>query len=98
MGIAAVVIAPQRPWQNPDVERMIGRIRRGCLEHGIVRHERHLRRLLTGSFQDDHHWHTQRALAMDGPVPRPVPRPEAGLIRDVPEVGGWHQHDERRAA
>jgi putative transposase len=50
MGIEEVLIAPKSPWQNPYVERLIGSIRRECLDHVIVLHERHLRRLLTGYF------------------------------------------------
>lgn len=88
MGIEEVVIAPRRPWQNPSVKRLIGSIRRECLDHIIVLHERHLRRLLTDYFQYDHHWRTHRALDMDGPLPRPVQRPGDGSIREVPEVGG----------
>jgi putative transposase len=96
MGIEEVVIAPGSPWQNPYVERLIGSIRRECLDHVIVLHERHLRRLLTSYFQYYHHWRTHRALDMDCPVPRPVQRPEVGSISEVPEVGGWHHHYERR--
>jgi putative transposase len=98
MGIEEVVIAPRSPWQNPYVERLIGTIRRDCLDHVIVLHEQHLRRLLTGYFQYYHHWRTHRALDMDCPVPRPVQRPEVGSIREVPEVDGLHHHYERRAA
>ena len=98
MGIEEVVIAPRSPWQNPYVERLIGSIRRECLDHVIVLHERHLRRLLTGYFQYYHHWRTHRALDMDCPVPRPVQRLEVGSIRKVPEVSGLHHHYERRAA
>jgi len=98
MGIKEVVIAPRSPWQNPYVERLIGSIRRECLDHVIVLHERHLRRLLTEYFQYYHHWRTHRALDMDCPVPRPVQRPEVGSIREVPDVGGLHHHYERRAA
>jgi putative transposase len=98
MGIEEVVIAPRSPWQNPYVERLIGSIRRECLDHVIVLHERHLRRLLTGYFHYYHHWRTHRALEMDCPIPRLVQRPELGLIREVPEVGGLHHHYERRAA
>src|SRR5262245_45640894 len=58
----------------------------------IVLHERHLKRLLIAYFEYYHHWRTHRALDMDGPVPRPVQRPELGLIREVPEVGGLHYH------
>ena len=98
MGIKEVVIAPRSPWQNPYVERLIGSIRRDCLDHVIILHERHLRRLLTSYFQYYHHWRTHRALGMDCPVPRPVQGPEVGLIWEVPEVGGLHHHYERRAA
>lgn len=98
MGIEDVMIAPWSLWQNPYVERLIGSIRRECLDHVIVLHERHLRRLLTRYFQYYHHWRTHRALDMDCPLPRPVQRPEVGLIREVPEVGGLHHHYERRAA
>jgi len=98
MGIEEVLIAPQSPWQNPYVERLIGSIRRECLDHAIVLHERHLRRLLTDYFQYYHDWRTHRALDMDCPVPRPVQRPDDGLIREVPEVGGLHHHYERQAA
>ncbi|HKA53474.1 MAG TPA: integrase core domain-containing protein [Candidatus Binatia bacterium] len=98
IGIEEVLIAPQSPWQNPYVERLIGSIRRECLDHVIGLHERHLRRLLTGYFQYDHHWRTHRALDMDCPVAWPVQRPELGLIQEVPEVGGLHHHYERRTA
>jgi putative transposase len=98
MGIEEVLIAPRSPWQNPYVERLIGSIRRECLDHVIVLHERHLRRLLTGYFEYYHHWRTHRALDMDCPVPRPIQWPAAGLITEVPDVGGLHHHYERRAA
>jgi len=98
MGIVEVVITPRSPWQNPYVERLIGSIRRECLDHVIVLHERHLRRLLTSYFSYYHAWRTHRALDMDCPVPRPVQRPDVGSIREVPEVGGLHHHYERRAA
>ena len=62
MGIEEVLIAPRSPWQNPYVERLIGSIRRECLDHVIVLHEHHLRRLLTEYFSYYHpgarigHW------------------------------------------
>jgi transposase InsO family protein len=98
MGIREVLITPRRPWQNPSVERLIGSIRRECLDQVVILHERHLRRLLTRCFQYDHHWRTHRALAMDCPVPRPVQWPEVGPIKEVPDVGGLHHHYERQAA
>jgi putative transposase len=98
IGIEEVVIAPRRSWQNPYVERLIGSIRRECLDHVIVLHERHLRRLLTEYFQYNPDWRTHRALDIDCPLPRPVQRPEVGPIWEVSVVGGLHHHDERRAA
>jgi putative transposase len=97
MGIEEVLIAPRSPWQNPYVERLIGSIRRECLDHVIVLHERRLRRLMTEYFQYYHRWRTHRALDMDCPLPRPVQQPADGSIREVPEVGGLHHHYERRA-
>jgi putative transposase len=98
IGIEEVVIAPRSPWQNPYVERLIGTIRHDCLDHVIVLHERHLRRLLINYFSYYHAWRTHRALDMDAPVPRPVQPPELGPIQEVPEVGGLHHHYERRVA
>jgi putative transposase len=92
------VNASTQALQNPYVERLIRSIRRECLDHVIVLHERHLRRLLTEYFQYYHYWRTHRGLTMDCPVPRPVQRPEVGSTREAPEVGGLHHHDERRVA
>ncbi len=47
LGIEEGLTAPQSPWQNPYVERLIGSIRRECLDHVIVLHEQHLQRLLS---------------------------------------------------
>ena len=80
------------------VERLIGSIRRECLDHVVVLHERHLRRLLTSYFSYYHAWRTHRALNMDAPIPRPVHPPALGPVREVPEVGGLHHHYERRIA
>jgi putative transposase len=98
MGIEEVLIAPRSPWQNPYVERLIGSIRRECLDHVVVLHERHLRRLLTEYVRYYHHWRTHRALEMDCPIPRAVQQPEVGLIWEVPDVGGLHHHYARRVA
>jgi transposase InsO family protein len=98
MGIEEVRIAPQSPWQNPYVERLIGSIRREVLNHVMVLNERHLQRILTSYFTYYHTWRPHRSLEMDAPVPRPVHPPELGAVREVPEVGGLHHHYERRAA
>jgi putative transposase len=98
MGIEEVLTAPRSPWQNPFVERVIGSIRRECLDNVIVLHERHLRRLLGGYFEHYHRWRCHRSLAMDCPVPRPVQGPEHGHVVQVAEAGGLYRHYERRAA
>jgi putative transposase len=70
MGLEQVVIAAHSPWQNPCAERLIGSIRRECLDHTIVLNERHLKRVLTDYFRYYHHWRTHQALAMDSPEGR----------------------------
>jgi transposase InsO family protein len=98
MGIKEVLTAPQSPWQNPYVERLIGSIRRECLDHVIVLHARHVQRLLTGYFAYDHHWRTHLSLAMDCPNSRPIQPPACGQVIAVPEAWRLHHHYERVAA
>jgi transposase InsO family protein len=88
MGIEEVFAAPRSPWQNPFAERVIGSIRRECLDHVVVLNERHLRRLLGDHFEHYHRWRCHRSLAMDCPVPRPVQGPELGEVVEVAEAGG----------
>jgi len=98
MGIEEVVTAPRSPWQNPYVERLIGSIRRECLDHVIVWNETSLRRILRSYFQYYEKSRTHLALAKDAPEPRAVDRPENGRIVAIPQVGGLHHRYERRAA
>jgi putative transposase len=98
MGIEEAKIAPWSPWQNPYGERLIGSLRRECLDHIIVLNERHLKRLLITYVSYYHRFRTHLSLTMDCPEPRPVHPPEYGKVIAVPEVGGLHHHYERRAA
>ena len=98
MGVEEVLIAPRSPWQNPYAERLIGSIRRECLDHVIVLNEDHLRRVLRAYFSYYHRWRTHLSLDMDCPEPRDTQGAEAGEVIGVPEVGGLHHHRERRAA
>jgi putative transposase len=98
MGIAEVVSAPARPWQNPFVERLIGSIRRECLNHVIIINETHLRRVLTTYLQYYHRTRTHLGLQKDAPDHRPVSGRPTGPIVAIPEVGGLHHRYERRAA
>jgi putative transposase len=86
------------PRQNPYVERLIGSIRRECLDQVIVLHEPHLRRILTSYLRYYHRFRTHRALEMDTPETHPVQPPTLGPVQEVPEVGGLHHHYERRTA
>jgi putative transposase len=98
MQIEEVLTAPHSPWQNPFAERLIGSIRRECLNHVLVLDERHLRRILTRYVAYYHQARTHLALDKDAPDLRPIARPEEGTIVEVPEVGGLHHRYLRRAA
>jgi len=98
MEIKEVVTAARSPWQNPYVERLIGSIRRECLDHVIVWNERSLRQTLRTYFHYYGKSRTHLALAKDAPEPRAVHKPENGLIVEIPEVGELHHRYERRVA
>ena len=98
MGVEEVVTAPRSPWQNPFVERIIGSIRRECLNHVIIFDERHLRRVMSSYFQYYHKSRTHLSLDKDCPETRPIHPPTVGKIIAFPEVGGLHHRYERRAA
>lgn len=98
MGIKQVLSAPRSPWQRAYVERVIGTIRRECLDHLIVFTERSLYRHLR-TFVDYYHWtRVHLALEKDTPEPRPIQPPACGRIVSIPVLGGLHHRYERRAA
>jgi Integrase core domain len=74
MGIHDKPIAPLSPWQNGFAERLIGSVRRECLDHTIVFGEAHLRRLLTYYASYYNQIRTHRALQKDAPIHRPIER------------------------
>jgi transposase InsO family protein len=96
--IEEVVTAPHSPWQNPFVERIIGSIRRDCLDHIIVLNERHLRRILREYFSYYHSCRTHISLNKDPPETRTVEPPEMGNVVAFPHVGGLHHRYGRIAA
>ena len=65
MGIDEVLTAPRSPWQNPYVERLIGSMRRECVDHVVVLNERSLQRILRSYIDYYHHWRTHLALGKD---------------------------------
>jgi hypothetical protein len=88
MGIRDKPITPASPWQNGFAERLIGSIRRECLDHLIVFGEEHLRRILK-SYADYYNCvRTHRSLHKDAPVSRPVQR--SGMISSHAILGGLH--------
>ncbi len=98
MGIEEVVTAPRSPWQSPFVERVIGSIRRECLDNVIVLNERHLRRILVSYLDYYHGSRTHLSLGKDTPNGRPVQLAGFGKVVAFPQVGGLHHHYERLAA
>jgi transposase InsO family protein len=88
MGIRDKPIAPRSPWQNGFAERLIGSIRRECLDHTIVFGEAHLRRLLTSYASYYNEIRTHRALQKDAPTYRPIER--IGILKSRPILGGLH--------
>src|SRR5213080_1480092 len=98
MGIEEVLTAPRSPWQNPYVERLVGSIRRECLDHIVVWNQRSLRRILQSYFAYYEHSRTHLALAKDSPEPRAVETREQGRIVSIPQVVGLHHRYRRQAA
>ena len=97
VGIEEALIAPRSPWQNPYCERLIGSIRRECLDHLIILNERHLLRILISYFDYYHNSRTHLSLARNAPHPREVEPPSQGKLIAIPRVGGLH-HRYTRAA
>ena len=98
MAIQEVLTAPRSPGQNPYAERLVGSIRRECLDPILVLNESSLRRIRKSYFQDYPHSRTHQALAKDAPQPRAIQSPEPGAVVEIPEVGGLHHGYERGAA
>src|SRR3954452_13902028 len=90
MGIRDRPKAPRSPWQNGHAERLIGSIRRECVDHVIVFGEQHLRRLLRSYQQYYNGTRTHLSLDKDSPVPRAVHA--TGTILPLPILGGLHHH------
>jgi putative transposase len=98
LGVDDVPISPRSPWQNCYAERLIGSIRRECLDHLVVINKRHLRRILKSYFQYYHRSRTHLALQKDAPQLRPVRHRSWGRIVQIREVGGLHHRYDRVAA
>ncbi len=98
MQITEVLTAHQAPWQSPYVERLIGSIRRECLDHIIVINASSLRQTLKSFFEYYHDSRCHLGLNKDSPKTREVQLPDKGIVVEIPKVGGPHHRYERRAA
>ena len=98
LDIREVVIAPHSPWQNAYAERVIGSIRRECLNHVVVMGERHLLRILSKYLAYYNGTRTHLSLGKDAPERRSVQPPIQGRVVEEPRVGGLHHEYLRRAA
>src|SRR6516165_9969224 len=90
LGIHEVLTAPQSPWQNAYVERLIGSIRRECLDHVIVLNETGLRRVLKSYLDYYERSRTHLSLGKDAPLERDIQPQWTGPIVAIPQVGGLH--------
>jgi transposase InsO family protein len=90
MGIRDHPTAPRSPWQNGHVERLIGSIRRECLDHIVVMGEASLRRSLKAYTRYYNEVRTHRSLLNDAPETRPIQF--TGTVRSCPVLGGLHHH------
>ena len=97
LGIEEVRIAPRSPWQNAFCERVIGTIRRDCLDHVIVLNKRHLKRILASYLEYYHTSRCHQSLDDNSPEPRDVEPSDGGEVVSIPMVGGLH-HRYCRAA
>jgi len=79
-----VLTAPRSPWQNPYVERLIGSIRRECIDHIIIFNALHLKRTLRAYFSYYHKARTHLALDKQCPESRPIEQPELGTVIAFP--------------
>ena len=96
--ITEVLTAPRSPWQSPYVERLIGSIRRECLDHVVVMNQTSLRRQIACYLDYYHGSRCHLTLGKDSPDGRAVEPPELGRIVAVPKVGGLHHRYERQTA
>jgi len=98
LGVEQVVISPRSPWQNGFCERIIGSIRRECLDHMIVLNGKHLRRVLKEYFAYYHQSRTHLGLDKDTPDSRVVQDRNVGDVVSTPILGGLHHRYYREAA
>jgi transposase InsO family protein len=98
LGIEEVLTAPRSPWHNAYVERLIGSVRRECLDHIVIVNARGPGRVLADYLEYYLKSRTHLSLDKDAPVSRPVATTLDGTTVAIPHLGGLHHRYERRAA
>ena len=88
--IEEVITAARSPWQNPYSERVIGTLRRECLDHLIIINEDHLRRILRDYLDYYHNCRPHQSLERNSSAPREIDPPTNGQVIALPQVGGLH--------
>ena len=95
-GIDELITAYRSLWQNGYVERVIGSIKRECLDHVIVMNENHLRSVLDDYISYYNKYRTHLGIKKDSHEERPVQ--DTGTINKIPFVNGLHHYYFRQAA
>lgn len=90
LGVEEVVTTARSPWQNAYAERLVGSLRRECLDHVVILGEIHLLRILAGYFEYYNKARCHLSLVGDAPEPGPAQGPTLGSVVELPEVGGVH--------
>ena len=98
LGIEEIKTAYRSPWQNPFVERLIGSVRRECINHVLVLSERHLKRIVREYFDYYNNSRAHMSLNGNAPLPREVEPPDRGNVLAIPQAGGLHHRYTRVAA
>lgn len=98
LGMKEKEISARSPWQNGYCERLVGTIKRECLNHTIIFSEAHARRVLKKYFAYYHDDRTHLGLDKDAPSVRAIEPPELGPVKRRPSVGGLHSRYYREAA
>ena len=96
LGVKEIITTPQSPWQNRFAERLVGSIRRECLNHFAILTPRHLRRILKNYFAYYNESPTHLSLEKDSPEPRAIQT--QGKIVAIRQVVDLHHRYERQAA
>ena len=98
IGIKEVLTAPASPWQNAYAERVIGTMRRECLNHTIILGEQHLRRTVKSYLKYYNRVRTHLSLGKDSPKGRLVQFRDRGAVKSRRHCGGLHHEYYRQAA